>query len=182
MKNRAHRETEYIISEVLNGPPMFSISLLIYSIDKFFNNELSITAENKQTGLLFMGIHAAALTISEALWGLHGQVGYQMFLEKFLDEEQPDREFSKIAKPIHDWRNILAHQFLSSSGHNFDYDYHMEKGYKINNKDLIINPSIYLSCYLRAFKDNRIMNYASKLNKKEQEKIKQRILGKYLQK
>lgn len=180
MKNRPYTEPENTILEVLKGDPIGSISLLVVSIDSFFNNELSITAKNKQTRLLFIGIHAVALTISEAIWDMRGPAGYGMFLERFVDEEQQDRKFSKIAIQIHEWRNTLAHQFLSSGGHNIDYDYDMLEGYKLNQEYLIINPAIYLDSYIKAFKENKILNYVTQLDKGEQEKIRLRILGKYI--
>lgn len=177
-RNRAHNDTKKIIFQALNGPPIFAAFLLNLAIDKFFNNELSLTAKNKQTGLLFLGIHASALTISKALWGLSGAIGYKMFLETFMD--CTEARFSEVAQEIHDWRNILAHQLISRSGHNIDYDYNMRQGFVKRNGDLIINPEVYLKSYLDVFVKNKILEFFKSLNEVRQQEIKKRIVEKYL--
>lgn len=177
-RNRAHNDTKMIILQALNGPPIFAAFLLNFVIDKFFNNELSLTSKNKQTGLLFLGIHASALTISEALWGVGGATGYKMFLEAFMD--CPEARFSIVAKEIHNWRNILAHQFISRSGHNIDYDYNLREGFVKRKGDLIINPEIYLNSYLDIFLKNKILEFFKNLDKTKQQEIKKRIVEKYL--
>lgn len=178
-RNRVHNDTQMIILQVLNGPPISAIIFLNFAISKFFNNELTLTAKNKQTGLLFMGIHASALTISEALWGVGGPTGYKMFLETFMDCSEA--RFAEVAKEIHDWRNILAHQFISKSGHNIDYDYNMRQGFIKKNGDLIINPEIYLQSYLDIFAKNKILEFFKSLDKTKQQEIKKRIVEKYLE-
>lgn len=177
-RNRAHNDTEEIIFKALNGPPMFAIMLLTIATDRFFNNELSLTAKNKQTGLLFLGIHASALTFSEALWGLGGITGYKKFLVTFMDTREA--KFSLVAEEIHNWRNVLAHQFISKSGHNIDYDYDMKSGHVRKKGDLIINPEIYLRNYLDVFNEYKILSFFKNLSKEEQQEIKERIVKKYL--
>ena len=64
---------------------------------------------------MFLGIHASALTVMEALFDMSGRDAYKLFLEKFVDGNTPDTKFSDIAYSIHEWRNILAHQWLGSA-------------------------------------------------------------------
>jgi len=163
-----------------SGPPIEAIETLLNSINNFLNNEISLTIKHHQTSLLFLGIHAAALTISEALFGKSGKEGYRTFLEKFVDGQSKDRKFSKIAHVLHDWRNILAHQWISSRGHKIEYDYKISKGWRQNKDRVVINPKIYCECYLQAFsKDGKIWQYQSFLSPQELKKAKQRIIEKY---
>lgn len=118
MKNNAHMESkEKRIRRLKQGSPIEAIETLLNSIDNFFNNEIISTPNYHQTSLLFLGIHATALTISEALFGEKGENGYRIFLEKFVDGQTDNTKFSRIANILHDWRNILAHQWIGSMGH-----------------------------------------------------------------
>ena len=114
MQNNAHMEPlDKRMERFQNGHPIEIIETLLNSIDNHFNNEIRIIAENGnyQTTLLFLGIHAVALTIAEGLFDKRGPDAYKLFLEKFVDGESPDTKFSDIADIIHEWRNIIAHQW-----------------------------------------------------------------------
>ncbi len=168
-----------------NGPPYEVIATLIGSIANFFNNEIALTAEedNYQSSLLFLGVHAVALTISEGLFDKTGSDGYKLFLEKFIDGDTPDTKFSTIGQLIHDWRNVLAHQWIGSIGHAVGYDYTMDLGWETRGDTTFINPKIYLQQYLKAFGTNgSIWNWRVLLTDLEQEKAKQRLINKYLDK
>ena len=157
MKNRAHSEPfNKRLKRFQDHSPMEVIDTLLDSINDYFNNEISLTAEsnNHQTSLLFLGVHAVALTISEALFNKKGPEGYRLFLEKFVDGDNNDRKFSKISDFIHNWRNVLAHQWISKSGHKIGYDYKMDFGWKKQNGIIFINPQIYCEQYLKAFKSD----------------------------
>jgi hypothetical protein len=132
--------------------------------------------------LLFLGIHAVALTISEIFWGLKGEAGYKKFLEKFVDGETEDTKFSTISNKIHNWRNVLAHQWFESSGYEIQYDYDMKLGYKTEKNILVINPKIYCEKYIEAFDvNNKIWEYKEFLNQKELNNAKKRIIKKFLE-
>jgi len=83
MENRAHNiePLEKRISRFQNGHPIEIIETLLNSIANFFNNEIRLTTENDnfQTSLLFLGIHAVALTISEGFLIKRGQRGISYF-------------------------------------------------------------------------------------------------------
>lgn len=185
MENRAHGESkEKRLKRFQDGPPVEIIETLLNSIDNHFNNEIFLTVneENYQTSLLFLGIHAVALTISEAFFDKKRGEGYRLFLEKFVDGDTKDKKFSKIADEIHNWRNILAHQWLASSGHKIGYDYTTDLGWEKRNGITFINPKIYYNQYLGAFRgDNKkIWNYRDFLNDSELENVKNRLINKYL--
>lgn len=183
MKNRAHIETkEQRLKRLKSNPPLEAIETLLNSITNFFNNEISLTPDQYQTSLLFLGIHAVALTISEAFFGKSSEEGYRLFLENFVDGKTEDRKFSKISRTLHDWRNILAHQWIGSLGHSIEYNYHMLEGWKNENDRLVINPKIYCECYLFAFSGNgRLWEYETIFSAEELERIKRRIIAKYEQ-
>ena len=184
MKNRAH----YIeslgdrLARFKNGSPFEAIETLLLSIQNFFNNEIIHASKNYQKSLLFLGIHAAALTISEVLWGIKGESGYKKFLETFIDGDTEDTKFSYVSNKIHNWRNVLAHQWLASSGYEIQYDYEMKLGFKIVNNILTINPKIYCDKYIEAFDNNcKIWDYINLLDKKELNNIKQRVIKKFIE-
>ncbi|OGG19029.1 hypothetical protein A3D78_06695 [Candidatus Gottesmanbacteria bacterium RIFCSPHIGHO2_02_FULL_39_14] len=181
MKNRAHMESrEKRLARLRSGNYIEAIETLLNSIANYFNNEISITPDNYQTSLLFLGIHASILTLSEAFFGLSGKTGYYLFLEKFIDGNTKDTKFSQIANTLHDWRNVLAHQWLGSIGHRIEYDYKMSEGWKKDGDITIINPKIYCQHYLNAFSGNgKIWQYESILSEAELSKAKEIIVRKY---
>lgn len=181
MKNRAHMESwEKRLTRLRGGSYIEAIETLLNSIANYFNNEISITPENYQTSLLFLGIHASILTLSEAFFGLSGKTGYRLFLEKFIDGYTEDTKFSLIASTLHDWRNVLAHQWLGSVGHRIEYDYKMNEGWKKDGEITVINPKIYCQHYLNAFSSSgKIWKYESILSEAELSKAKEIIVRKY---
>lgn len=182
--NNAHNETRAArLARFQSNPPYEAVATLLNSIANFFNNELSLTVEgqNDQTSLMFLGVHASALTIMEALFDVYGPDAYRLFLEKFVDGAIPDRKFSAIAGSIHAWRNILAHQWLGSAGHLIGYDYQMNLGWEDRGGTIFINPAIYLECYLAAFRaGGAIWQWEAHLSAVDQEAAKQRIIDKYI--
>src|ERR1700693_2093651 len=154
MQNNAHAETrEKRLKRFNDGPPYEVIATLLNSINNFFNNEIALTTQgdNYQTSLLFLGVHAVALTISEGLFDKSGLGGYKLFLEKFIDGDTPDTTFSTIAQLIHDWRNVLDQQWIGSVGYSIGYDYKITMGWEIRDDTTFINPRIYLKHYQKAF-------------------------------
>ena len=109
MQNRSHMEPlEKRIKRFQNGSPIEIIETLLNSISNFFNNEIRLTTEEDhyQTSLMFLGVHAVALTISEGFYNRNGVEGYRLFLENFVDGKTPDTKLSDVATEIHSWRNI----------------------------------------------------------------------------
>jgi hypothetical protein len=140
-KNRSHQETqEERLRRFKAGLPQEAIETLLNSIDNYFNNEIRLTTGHHQTSLMFLGVHAVTLTISYALFNQNGLQGYRRFLETFVDGHTEDTKFSNIAGLLHDWRNVLAHQWLGSVGHTVGYDYGMLRGWEAREDVTFINP------------------------------------------
>lgn len=185
MRNNSHNESRgKRIKRFQDGPPVEIIMTLLNSIDNYFNNEIRLTTQNEnyQTTLMFLGVHAVALTISEGFFDKKGPEGYRLFLEKFVDGDTADTKFSNIYTLIHDWRNVLAHQWLGLIGHSLGYDYRMSQGYRTEGEVTFINPRIYLEQYLKAFAaGGKIWNYEEYLENSDLVQVKNRLLNKYLQ-
>lgn len=182
MENKAYSESkEKRLARFQNNPPVEAIDTLLNSVDNFFNNEIRLTPDKAQTSLLFLGIHAVALTISKVFFNKTGLKGYKLFLERFVDGDSDDTKFSAIAKLIHNWRNILAHQWLGSVGHEIGYDYKMKFGWQKRDNVTFINPKIYCDYYLKAFsKRGKIWEFKRTLSETGLQAIKERIIKKYL--
>jgi len=153
-------------------------------MSSYFNNEIKITPSNQQTSLMFLGVHAAALTIGEVFFANEKPDSmfkdYKQFLEVFVDGDTEDLKFSIIAKDIHDWRNILAHQWLGSMGHRIEYDYKTTSGWENKDGTLVINPEIYCNSYLSAFATKgRIWKYNSMFTPEQLSEVQKRIVAKF---
>lgn len=185
-KNNAHigETAEERLQRFQNGPPVESIDTLLNSLGNYFNNEIRATINDlhhPQTSLLFLGIHASILTITEAFFNNKACSGYKLFLEKYVDGDQESSKFSMIAEEIHAWRNIVAHQWLSNKGHTLSYAYNLNEGWKKEDGVLYINPKIYCEQYLGAFSaSGKIWNYSHDFTQVELEAIKQRIIEKFI--
>lgn len=185
MQNNAHQIESYAkrLARFQKGSPIESIETLLNSIGNYFNNEIRVTPERYQTSLLFLGIHAVALTISEIFWDLKGKDGYDKFVKTFIDGETNDTKFSTISDKIHKWRNALAHQWLAPLGHEIQYDYTMKLGFTIDDELLIINPKIYCEQYIKAFSlEGKIWNYTDFLSAEDLNRAKERIIKKFIKK
>lgn len=185
MKNNAHlgESKEARLKRFQANGPNEAILTLLNSIDNFFNNEIRyiVNQETQQTSLMLIGIHAAILTIAEAFYGKSGLKGYTRFLKDFVDQELPNQKFSTIAKELHDWRNIIAHQWLSAKGHNFGYAFTIDEGWKREDDVLYINPAIYAKQYLGAFVGGgKIWDYRDLFSTEELTQIQQRIINKFV--
>lgn len=184
MENRAHMEPlAKRIARFQNGHPTEIIDTLLNSIDNHFNNEIRLTTQDNhyQTSLMFLGIHAVALTISESFFNLSGPVGYKKFLESYVDGNSENTKFSDIATSIHSWRNILAHQWLGIGGYNVGYDYMQSEGWVSRDDIIFINPKIYCEQYLSAFASGgRIWDFAVRFSEDELEQIKLSLLKKFI--
>ncbi len=185
-KNNSHlgETAEGRLKRLQDGSPVESIETLLNSIDNFFNNEIRATVSDlryPQTTLMFLGVHAAILTISEVFFNDKGSRGYKLFLERYVDKDDSADNFSLIANDIHAWRNIVAHQWLSIKGHSLAYAYNLDAGWKREGSILHINPKIYCEQYLAAFNaDGRIWRYSQQFTQDELEAIKQRIIEKFV--
>ena len=130
--------------------------------------------------LVILGDHAVALTISEGLFGKAGFDGYKLFLEKFVDEGKEGFDFSVIAKEIHNWRNVIAHQWLSASGYGLGIDSDMNLGWQKREGVIYFNPRLYHESFNKAFSaGGKIWRYAEILTEVQMQEAKKRLFEKY---
>ncbi len=181
--NNAHNaQTRDIILHQVKGHPRDAINFLIISIDKFFNNEIreTLKGDNPQTSLMFMGTHAVSLSLSEIIFKQAGSAGFKKFLATFIDGNSKDLKFSSIGMQLHEWRNVLAHGWISERGHKIDYDFNSSLGYHWEVETLIINPALYLEQYLAVFgPGGKIWDYLSTLSMEELISSQEVIIRKY---
>lgn len=166
----------------LKSHPIEAIETLLNSIANFFNNEIVLTPTYHQTSLMILGIHASALTIGEVFFQHKSDLeNYTDFIYTFIDGDTEDTKFSIVAEDIHNWRNIIAHQWIGSLGHRIEYDYQTKLGWqKMSNGNLIINPKIYCDIYMEAFSaKGKIWQYLSIFNEEQIKKAHQIIIKKY---
>lgn len=163
------------------GSPVEIIETLLNSIHNFFNSEIDRAASEELWNLVILGDHAVALTISEGLFGETGLTGYKKFLEKFVDEAKVGFNFSVIAQDIHNWRNVIAHQWLSVSGYSFGIDLKMFTGWTNKDSATYFNPRIYHQSFKGAFSaGGKIWKYERILTVEELQRAKERLLKKYV--
>jgi len=186
MKNNAHigETKEHRLKRFQDSSGIEIIDTLLSSMATYFVNELKSVfndPSNYQTSLMFLGTHSIALTLAHGLFNKHGEDGYKIFLENFIDGDTDDTKFSTIAFEIHEWRNVIAHRWLNVAGHEIGYDFDMNQGWFKNDDVIFINPKIYLDQYLKAFgRRGKIYNYMKILNTEEKlEMAKNRFLSKY---
>ena len=162
------------------GPPSEVIGTLTNSINNFFNPEIANAAENRSWSLMLMGIHAVALTVSDGLKGLNGESGYVWFLQTYMDRDEPGADFSAIGGEIHEWRNVLAHQWLATAGHSFALDSGMACGWVRREEITVLNPASYHDAYRYAFRSSSDLWRPDRvLSAEEMQASKERMLGKY---
>lgn len=167
-----------------NYPPVEFIETVLNSIHNYYIRELVIASENELGNLLILGIHSIIETISENIFLKKGIDGFIFYLKNFVDANKEGFRFSEIADELNDWRNIIAHQYISRLGHSFGYDYTIEIGYKIDGSIIILNPSILFEQFKSAFEagnktKRRIWDYREFLNQDQMEEAKRRFIQKF---
>lgn len=169
------------LARLSKGSPVEIIETLLNSMHNFFMKEIGVASDSNLLYLVILGDHAVALTISEGLFGEAGLVGYKLFLNKFVDQDKKGFDFSKIAEDIHNWRNVIAHQWLSSSAYDFGIDFDMKFGWEKRKGVVYFNPKLYHEAFNNAFTSGgKVWQYEQILTKEQMQKAKERLLQKYL--
>jgi hypothetical protein len=168
------------LKRLQEGKPVEALLTLFTLQSSFFVDiELKPAAEKRLCNLLILGIHAVAETWAEILFDDKSVTGFERYLEYFVDGNKSDEKFSTIAEEINAWRNIIAHQWLSSLGHSFGVNCDMKEGMKRENGILYFNPVIYFKCFLEKFE--RTWSIIKEIfSEEEHEQMKQRIIEKYV--
>lgn len=163
-----------------SGPPIEIMETLLNSLDNYFNREIGQAANSKLWTLVILGIHAVALTIAEGIFNKRGLTGFTFFLESFIDTPDEGCDFSAIATDMHTHRNVIAHQWLSSSGYKLGYDFGMKKGWEKRGDVIFFNPTKYYELYKKAFSaGGKIWSYEQLLTQNDAEDSKRRLIKKY---
>lgn len=163
------------------GVPLEIIETLLNSVDNYFNRaQIAVAAEAKAWDLVFIGIHAAATTIGTGLFSDSPLTAYGQFLESFVDTDELGGDFSRIAKELHDWRNVLTHRWLSERGYGFGFDFEQKLGWREQDGVILLNPRLYHAAYQKAFAANgRIWKWGAILTQEQIETAKVRLLKQY---
>jgi hypothetical protein len=169
------------LNRLQSGSPREALLTLINSQGNWFvDRELKPAMERGSHNLLILGIHTIAETWAEILFPARNSLdSFRRYLEHFVDGDDPDKKFSEIAVEINRWRNILAHQWLSSFGHVFGVDLEMSEGWKREGEILYFNPLVYFQCFIENF-DRSLTIIEEMFTEEEREEIKRRIIERYL--
>lgn len=168
-----------------NNSPIEFIETILNSIHNFYIPELQVASNNKQSNLLILGLHSIIETISENVFLKKGVEGFKFYLENFVDIGKDGGRFSEIADELNDWRNIVAHQYISKLGHSFGYDYAISVGYQIENGTIVLNPKIFFEQFQSAFLVNdggnkrKIWDYEKIIISDKMEEAKMKFLAKF---
>lgn len=167
-----------------NNSPIEFIETLINGQHNYTINQLEIAHQHKLDSLLILGVHAVIENLSEYIFLKKGVDGIKFYLENFVDGDTDGLKFSLIAKDLNNWRNIIAHQFLSKQGHYFGYDYTINTGYIQNGDYIRFNPTIYFEQFKSAFLSGektkyRIHDYTKLLTPENMEKAKEKFLSRF---
>ncbi len=168
-----------------NNSPIEFIETILNSIHNYYIPELQIASDNKQSNLLILGLHSIVETISENVFLKKGVKGFKFYLENFVDIDERGGQFSEIADELNDWRNIVAHQYISKLGHSFNYDYEISVGHQTENGIIILNPKIFFEQFQSAFLANggktkrKIWNYEKIIASDKMEETKTQFLAKF---
>src|SRR5579872_5080707 len=164
-----------------NGSPVEIIETLLNSIANFYNGEIAQAADLRLWLLVVLGIHSVALTTSEGIFDKKGLTGFTFFLENFMDEDKEGFKFSDIAYQIHNYRNVVAHQWLSASGYDFGIDEGMTKGWEERDGVTYFNPKVYYETFKNSVfgRGGKIWDYKQLLTPEAMEAAKTRLLKKY---
>lgn len=169
------------LARLSKGEPIEIIETLLNSMDNFFNNQIDQVADLELWYLVIMGDHAVALTIASGLFGLEGEPGFHKYLEEFVDQDKEGYDFSSISKKIHNWRNVIAHRWLSDSAYEIGEDNVMEKGWEDRKGVTYLNLKLFHEAFKASFsRDGKIWNYGNIMTKAEMEEAKQRLLKQYI--
>ena len=167
-----------------NNSPVEFIETILNSIHNCRIPKLEIASKNQLSELLILGIHTSIETISENIFLQKGIDGFKFYLENFVDAEKDGFRFSEIAVELNDWRNIIAHQYISKLGHSFGYDYSISTGYNAENSIIILNPQIFFEQFKSAFENKsktkrHIWDYKQSLTDDQITEAKEKFIAKF---
>jgi len=161
----------------LQSSPIEAIETLLNSIDNGINLEIEKARDSKLYNLMFLGIHAAMLTIAESVFSERDKDGYKFFIQSFTD---PKAKIIEIADNLHSWRNVVAHRWLSQIGHEITFDESIKQVWEKKDGVLVLNPKLYCDQYIKAFDSNsKLWDYEQLLTEQSLSQAHQNILTQF---
>lgn len=136
--------------------------------------QVRVAKENRLDNLTFLSTHAFIQTFSEKALGKQGRAATRCFLQSFMDDAVPNRQFSQVSDEIHEMRNVMAHQLFSSRTHDIALDYTMAEGWLRDQTILRINPDVYAEQFITAVDGGRLWQWKNFVTHEQQ--IKQKYL------
>ncbi len=136
--------------------------------------QVRVAKERRLDNLTFLSTHAFIQTFEEKALGKQGRAATTHFLQSFMDEAVPNRQFSQVSDEIHEMRNIMAHQLFSSRTHEIALDYTMVDGWRRDQTLLRINPDVYAEQFIAAIDGGRLWQWKSFVTREQ--RIKQKYL------
>lgn len=136
--------------------------------------QVRVAKDNRFDNLTFLSIHAFIQTFSEKALGKQGREATRYFLQSFMDDAVPNRQFSQVSDEIHEMRNVMAHQLFSSRTHDLALDYIMAEGWRRDQTVLRINPDVYAEQFIAAVDGGRLWQWKDFVT--HEQRIKQKYL------
>jgi hypothetical protein len=167
MESFKKRLKRFVDQDELEIPGWLTVSMQNYILP-----EIQVAKDNGLVQLIFLGTHSIIQTVSEQLFDVRGPAGTKFYLENFVDGDTEDRKFSHISDDIHEMRNVMAHQWWSSSTHDVALNHEMSEGWKLEGDVLHINPIIYAEQFVKAFEKGELIDKYCELLSDEQRAIR----------
>lgn len=120
------------------------------SLRNFMLPEIAALSD-KQSYTIFLTTHAVIQIVGEKIMALEPVDATRWYLREFVDGGTADTRFSDHAAAIHNWRNVVAHAWLSKFGYEVGIDETMDKGADVRDGVVFINASIYRDHFVRGF-------------------------------
>jgi len=124
---------------------------LLNSIANFFLPQIQEAGKQQLDYLVLLGAHSIIQIVAEQIFGQHGPSGTGFYLRQFVDTGTPDRTYSAIYTDIHEFRNVIAHRWMSGGGHFLAIDYTISGGFEKRGPHLHFNPAIFLEDFSAGF-------------------------------
>jgi len=161
-----------------NGPGEV-IGTLLNSINNLFNPEIQRAADQECWSLMMIGTHGVALTIVEGVFGVSGEQGFVRFLKEYMDGAEPGGDWSTIGHELHEWRNVLAHQWLSAAGYGFAWHPGIDVGWERRGDLIVVNPIRYHAAYRQAWSNPNLWLPNRIITDTDFQKAKRRLIRKF---
>lgn len=143
--------------------------------------DLRKVGELRLDRFMFLGAHAVIHTIEGILFDRHGPAATKSYLSSYVDGQEENTMFSLVADTIHELRNDLAHQWISTHAYRYIIDYRRELGWWEDTEGVHINPDRYFEQFIASWEgDGAIWNCHSAMSERDLELMRYRFLLKWL--